>query len=79
MPPYAFIRPFEKIGLKDIPLVGGKNASLGEMTVKLTGIGINVPKGFALTADAYWHFLDENELKAPIAAIRSIPFSRCFS
>ena len=69
MPPYAFIRPFEKIGLKDIPLVGGKNASLGEITAKLTGIGINVPKGFALTADAYWHFLDENDLRAPIAAI----------
>ena len=48
---------FSEISIKDIPLVGGKNASLGEMYSKLTPKGIRVPNGFALTSHAYWRFL----------------------
>jgi len=43
-----------------VPLVGGKNASLGEMYSRLTPKGINVPNGFAITADGYLHYLREN-------------------
>ena len=44
---------FEEIGIEDVPLVGGKNASLGEMYQKLTSKGVAVPHGFAITAYAY--------------------------
>lgn len=57
------IKPFSQIGLDDIPIVGGKNASLGEMYSKLTPNGINVPDGFAITATAYWDFIEFNNLK----------------
>lgn len=53
-----YIRFFEEIGISDVPLVGGKNASLGEMYQKLSGQGIRVPHGFATTAAAYRHTLD---------------------
>lgn len=49
-----YIRWFKEIGIEDIPLVGGKNASLGEMYRELTPKGIKVPDGFAITAEAYW-------------------------
>ncbi len=55
-----FILPFSKIGMKDVSKAGGKNAALGEMYSNLTGLGINVPDGFALTAAAYRHFLKKN-------------------
>lgn len=58
-----FIFWFKDISLKDIPLVGGKNASLGEMLSQLTEKGINIPGGFALTSKAYWYFLKENGLE----------------
>ncbi len=48
---------FEEVGITDIPLVGGKNASLGEMIQQLTPKGVNVPTGFATTATAYRHFI----------------------
>ena len=48
-----FIRWFEKVGLEDLPLVGGKNASLGEMYRELTPQGIKIPNGFAITSEAY--------------------------
>ncbi|RLC22003.1 MAG: phosphoenolpyruvate synthase [Deltaproteobacteria bacterium] len=48
---------FDEIGISDVPLVGGKNASLGEMYQQLQGKGINVPNGFAITAYAYRYFL----------------------
>ncbi len=48
---------FNEIGISDVPLVGGKNASLGEMYQQLQGKGINVPNGFAITAYAYRYFL----------------------
>jgi len=53
-----FILWFEEIGIEDIPLVGGKNASLGEMLRSLSSQGIRVPNGFAITAAAYRHFLE---------------------
>ena len=48
---------FEEVGIEDIPLVGGKNASLGEMIQQLTPKGVNVPTGFATTAYAYRYFI----------------------
>jgi pyruvate,water dikinase len=51
--PQRFIRPFASLTLDDIPLVGGKNASFGEMLSQLSPLGVRVPDGFALTADAY--------------------------
>jgi pyruvate,water dikinase len=57
-----FIRWFERIGNQDVPLVGGKNASLGEMIRTLKAEGIRVPEGFATTAEAYRQFLSTNDL-----------------
>lgn len=54
-----YILFFEQFGIEDVPLVGGKNASLGEMYQKLSGDGVRVPHGFAITADAYRYMLDE--------------------
>ena len=61
----------EEVGRGDVALVGGKNASLGEMIATLSTKGIKVPGGFATTADAYWRFIDENVLGARIAALLS--------
>ena len=49
-----FIRWFHEIGLADISLVGGKNASLGEMYPGADPKGIRIPNGFAITAEGYW-------------------------
>ena len=49
---------FEELGRGDVPLVGGKNASLGEMVCHLAKRGVKVPAGFATTADAYWRFVE---------------------
>jgi pyruvate,water dikinase len=53
-----YIRFFGEIGIEDVPLVGGKNASLGEMYRKLSAQGVRVPNGFAVTAEAYRATLD---------------------
>ena len=58
-PRIAYIRWFAELGLDDIPLVGGKNASLGELYRALSATGVRVPPGFAITADAYRAFLHE--------------------
>jgi pyruvate,water dikinase len=64
---------FEDIGRADVNRVGGKNASLGEMVRHLGARGINVPPGFATTADAYWHFLESNRLRPVIeVALRDL-------
>jgi pyruvate, water dikinase len=52
-----YIRWFEETTIDDVPLVGGKNASLGEMYRELTSKGIKIPNGFSVTAEAYWHIL----------------------
>ncbi len=59
----SYIKNFSEISIHDLPLVGGKNASLGEMFAQLNPKGILVPDGFALTAEAYRLFLTENQLQ----------------
>ena len=54
-----YVRFFEEFGIEDVPLVGGKNASLGEMFQKLSDQGVRVPHGFAITAQAYRYMLDK--------------------
>lgn len=61
-----YIKWFKDLSIKDIPLVGGKTASLGEMFVKLKKRGVPVPDGFAVTAGAYRAFLKENGLDKKI-------------
>ena len=51
----SYIKWFHEIGIKDVPIVGGKTASLGEMFRELTPKGVEVPDGFAITAAGYWH------------------------
>ena len=60
------IRWFKDLTIKDVPEVGGKNASLGEMYQKLTGKGVRVPNGFATTSEAYWYFIKKSGLKEQI-------------
>jgi pyruvate, water dikinase len=67
--PDRYIRWFDQIGMEDIPLVGGKNASLGEMVRELAQRGINVPNGFAITADAYWYLLRAAKIEQQIKEI----------
>lgn len=64
-----FIRWFEDITLQDIPLVGGKNASLGEMYRELGPQGVKIPNGFAITAHGYWHLLDDAGLRDKLRAL----------
>ena len=59
-----FIRSFDSLTLDDIPLVGGKNASFGEMIRSLAPLGVRVPDGFALTADAYRALLEGSGVRA---------------
>jgi pyruvate,water dikinase len=61
------IRWFSDLDRSDTATVGGKNSSLGEMIGKLKEVGINVPDGFATTADAYWKFLEANDLTDRLA------------
>ncbi|MFA6306454.1 MAG: phosphoenolpyruvate synthase [Patescibacteria group bacterium] len=61
-----FIKFFEETTIKDVPEVGGKNASLGEMYKNLAGQGIKVPNGFATTAEAYNYLLEQTHLKENI-------------
>jgi pyruvate,water dikinase len=60
---------FEQIRLDDLPRVGGKNASLGEMYQTLTERGVKIPNGFALTSAAYWHFIDKSHLRDRMRAL----------
>ncbi|MEW6353465.1 MAG: phosphoenolpyruvate synthase [Pseudomonadota bacterium] len=59
-----FIRWFDQITLDDLALVGGKNASLGEMYRELGAQGVKIPNGFAISARAYWHVLDSAGIRA---------------
>ncbi len=63
---YKYLKFFEEINIDDIPQVGGKNASLGEMYKHLAPKGINLPNGVATTADAYRYFLEETGLNKKI-------------
>ncbi|ELS31785.1 MULTISPECIES: phosphoenolpyruvate synthase [Pseudanabaena] len=62
----ALILWFEEVGITDIPLVGGKNASLGEMIRQLKPKGVNVPNGFATTAYAFRYFIEKAGLEAKL-------------
>ncbi len=62
----ALILWFEEVGIVDIPFVGGKNASLGEMIRQLQPKGVNVPNGFATTAYAFRHFIEKAGLEAKL-------------
>ena len=67
----TYVKYFNEIILSDLPKVGGKNASLGEMFQNLSDKGIAVPNGFALTADAYWKFIEHNNLKDRLTKVLS--------
>lgn len=60
------VRGLETLDSGDVGLVGGKNASLGEMIQHLREAGVRVPEGFATTAQAYWDFLEANALEERI-------------
>src|SRR3989344_3967041 len=66
-----FIKWFESISIGDIPLVGGKNASLGEMYQRLTPQGIKIPPGFAVTADAFSSLIAQNGISETIYSMLS--------
>jgi pyruvate,water dikinase len=70
-----FVRWFKDISINDVPLVGGKNASLGEMYRELTGKGVKIPNGFTITAEGYRHLLSETgieeQMKKALAGIES--------
>lgn len=63
------VKWFDELGIEDVPSVGGKNASLGEMYRELAAQGVKVPNGFAVTAAAYRLFLEEAKLDAVIRSI----------
>ena len=66
-----FVLWFNEVGIQDVPLVGGKNASLGEMYKALTKRGVKVPNGFAVTAYSYRYFLEEENIKKELRKILS--------
>ncbi|HEX8039087.1 MAG TPA: phosphoenolpyruvate synthase [Chryseosolibacter sp.] len=66
---YQFTLDLRDIKLEDVNLVGGKNASLGEMLQHLSQLQITIPAGFAITVDAYWSFLQFNDLEDTIYRI----------
>jgi pyruvate, water dikinase len=70
-PGKSYIRWFQEIGISDVSLVGGKNASLGELYRELAPKGIKVPNGFAITAEAYWDLLRRTGLAQRIKEILS--------
>ena len=61
-----YIKFFKELNNKDVPLVGGKNASIGEMFQELVPVGIKVPNGFAITSEAYWYLLDSGGIRQKI-------------
>ncbi|OIJ27643.1 phosphoenolpyruvate synthase [Nocardioides luteus] len=65
----SYIRTFGEVGIADVPLVGGKNASLGEMYRHIHDRDIRVPNGFAVTADGYRHFLRASGIDTALATV----------
>lgn len=66
-----YVKAFSELGYQDVEIVGGKNASLGEMISHLTELNVKVPNGFATTAQAFRDFLDFNDLKSRISDLLS--------
>lgn len=64
-----FVLWFEEVGIEDVPLVGGKNASLGEIIQQLSAKGVNVPTGFATTAYAYRYFIKKAGLETQLRRV----------
>lgn len=64
-----FILWFDELGIEDVPFVGGKNASLGEMYRNLTKKGVRIPNGFAVTSYAYDYFLEKGNVKSELRKI----------
>ncbi|KKP24305.1 MAG: Phosphoenolpyruvate synthase [candidate division TM6 bacterium GW2011_GWF2_28_16] len=64
-----FIKKFEELGINDISLVGGKNASLGEMIQNLSSKGVLIPSGFVITAQSYKYYLNFNNLDKKISLL----------
>ncbi len=65
---YKYLKFFEELSIEDIPQVGGKNASLGEMYRHLKPQGVNLPNGVATTSEAYYYFLEQTGLNQRIEA-----------
>ncbi len=65
----ALVLWLDELTIEDIPIAGGKNASLGEMIKNLSALGINIPYGFVVTSNAYYRFLDHNNLREKIKEI----------
>lgn len=65
----GLIKHFRDIKIADVPDVGGKNASLGEMLNALSSAGIAIPDGFATTSDAFWQFIDHNNFRAKLVEV----------
>lgn len=61
-----YIKFFKELNNRDVPIVGGKNASIGEMFQELVPMGIKVPNGFAITSEAYWYLLDSAGIREKI-------------
>lgn len=66
---YKYIKFFKDLTISDVPSVGGKNASLGEMNHYLAPKGINLPNGFATTAESYYYFIDQTGVRQEIEAV----------
>ena len=64
-----YILNLNEVLLSDLELVGGKNASLGEMIQNLGKLGVNIPGGFALTVEGYWEFINFNKLNKKIRSL----------
>jgi pyruvate,water dikinase len=64
-----YILQLHEVGMSDLPLVGGKNASLGEMIQHLTQLGVAIPGGFVITVETYRKFIEENKLNVEIRDI----------
>ncbi|MCJ7555448.1 MAG: phosphoenolpyruvate synthase [Gammaproteobacteria bacterium] len=64
-----YLISLDQLGIHDVETVGGKNSSLGEMISHLSNLGVDVPGGFATTAQAYWDFLDASNLRGRIEEI----------
>lgn len=66
---YNHLRFFEELRIEDVPKVGGKNASLGEMYHNLVPKGVHLPNGVATTSDSYFYFLDHADIRTKITEI----------
>jgi pyruvate,water dikinase len=69
MSSHEYIMWFDDVNINDVPKVGGKNASLGEMIGSIRKEGIRIPNGFATTAKLYWDLLDKNGLRTKIESL----------